>query len=268
MPYRHAHWFLLLVLALAGLAFWPAYLSQAATAPFEFHAHGITATLWLLLLIAQSLTIHRAQRGVHRALGKASLVLFPLFMAGGAGIFLGMARRFVEAPSPFYPMFAARLAWIDVVTVAAFALCYHEALRNRRDVQIHSRYLLATPLFLLPPILGRLSPLLPGLWIAGPEDLWKLGIGFQLGNAVAAAIAFGLAARSGGHGRPFMLAGAAILIGGLCYQTIGGMAWWKAMFAQFAALPSLPLALAAGLAGVAIAMSGWIAGKRVRPANS
>lgn len=262
MPYRHAHWFLLAILPLAGLAFWRNYLSQVSTAPLEFHAHGITATLWLLLLIAQSWTTHRNQRALHRTLGMASLALFPLFMAGGAGIFIGMARRFAEDASPFYALYAPRLAWIDVVTVAAFAFFYHEALRHRFKVHVHSRYLLATVLFLLPPILGRLSPILPGLGISGPQDFWKLGIGFQLANGITIAIALLLAARSGRHGRPWLLAALATLLAALLFQTIGGMAWWRALFVQFAAVPVLPLALAAGLAGAAIGWSGWVKGKR------
>lgn len=262
MPYRHAHWFLLAIFPLAALAFWPGYLATIGNAPLQMHAHGVTASLWLLLLIAQSWTIHGGRNALHRALGASSLVLFPLFLAGGSMIFLGMAQRYVEAPSPFYPMYAPGLAWIDIVSVAAFAWCYYAALRTRRQVQLHARYMLATVLFLLPPILGRLAPILPPLGINGPEDFWKLGIGFQLGNAINAAIAFGLALRSGRHGRPFFLAGAVTVLGGLLFQFLGPIEAWRQLFAQFAGLPPMPLALAAGLAGAGIGYAGWIGGRR------
>jgi hypothetical protein len=203
MPYRHAHWYLLTLFPLAGLAFWPSYLSTISTASMEFHAHGITATLWLMLLVAQSWTVHHRQRQAHRALGLASLALFPLFLIGGAGIFLGMAQRFAEGVSPFHVMYAAKLSWLDVVGVGGFAYFYYQGLRHRRKVHLHARYMLATVVFLLPPILGRLAPVLPPLSVAGPQDFWKLGIGFQLANGLTAAIAFFLAIRSGKHGRPF-----------------------------------------------------------------
>jgi hypothetical protein len=32
MPYRHAHWYLLAVFPLAGLAFWKSYLAQFSAA--------------------------------------------------------------------------------------------------------------------------------------------------------------------------------------------------------------------------------------------
>jgi len=261
MPYRHAHWYLLAIFPLAALAFWPGYLSTIGTAPLQMHAHGITATLWLALLVAQSWLIHSGNTAFHRTLGTASLVLFPLFLAGGSMIFLGMAQRFADPPSPFYTMYAPGLAWIDMISVAAFAWCYYSALRSRRDVQLHARYMLATVIFLLPPILGRLAPILPPLAIHGPADFGKLGTGFQLANAITAAIAFSLALRSGGKGYPFFLAGAATVLGGVFFQFIGPMAAWRHLMVELAPLPPLPLALAAGIAGVGIAAAGWIAGR-------
>lgn len=262
MPYRHAHWALLAIFPLAALAFWPGYLSTIGSAPLQMHAHGVTATLWLMLLVAQSWLIHSGSNALHRTLGAASLVLFPLFLAGGSMIFLGMAQRFADPPSPFYTMYAPGLAWIDILSVAAFAWCYYSALRTRRTVELHARYMLATALFLLPPILGRLAPILPPLSVSGPADFWKLGIGFQLANAITAAIAFSLALRGGQHGHPFFVAGAATLLGGVFFQFVGPMAGWRQLLVAFALVPPLPLALAAGLLGAGIAGAGWIAGSR------
>jgi hypothetical protein len=265
MPYRHAHRYLLAVFALAGLAFWQNYLSQFAAAPLEFHAHGITASLWLTLLTVQSWTIHRDRKELHRQLGLTSLALFPLFLAGGATIFVGMAQRFVGQVAPFYVVYAPRLAWLDVVAVGGFAYCYYQALRQRRKVHPHSRYMLSTVLFLLPPILGRLAPALPPLTPSGPSDFWKLGVGFQIANAIAAVIPFYLAWRGPRHGRPFVEVGMLILIGAVLYQTIGGTAVWRSLFAQAAHIPAPALALAAGVAGMIIGYAGWIGGRRPLP---
>jgi len=260
MPYRQAHWYLLAIFPLAGLAFWQSYLSQITAAPLQMHLHGVTATLWLLLLVAQSWTMHNGHRDLHRRLGLLSLLFFPLFLAGGAGIFLGMAQRYVEADSPFYVLYAPRLALIDIVSVAAFAFFFHEALRYRRQVQLHAGYLLATVILLLPPILGRIAPLPLGLEISGPADFWKLGIGFQAANGVTALLAFAIALWRGRNGLPFVFAGVAVLIAAALYQTLGAASVWQGLFAAMARLPITPLAIAAGLAGGAIAASGWLAG--------
>ena len=259
MPYRHAHWFVLSLFPLSALAFWPSYLSQFTTAPAQFHVHGVTASLWLLLIAAQSWTIHHDRRQLHRSMGLLSLAIFPLFLVGGVGIFIGMAQRFVEG-SPFHAMYAARLAWLDFVGVGAVTYFYYEALRQRRKVHAHSGFLLATTIFLLPPIFGRLMAI--PLGVTGPADFAKLGTGFQIANGLVALFAFWVAARRGRHGRPFWLAGALTLVAALLYQLIGGLAAWERMFALAAGLPALPMTLAAGLAGVAVAYAGWTAGRR------
>jgi hypothetical protein len=261
MPFRHAHWYVLSLFPLAALAFWPNYLSQISTAPPAFHAHGITATLWLLLLTAQSWTIHHDGRAVHRRVGLASLLLFPLFLAGGAGIFIGMAQRYVEAATPFYQMYPARLAWFDVIGVGGVAYFFYQALKWRRKVHVHSGYMLATALFLVPPIIGRLSPLLPGLAINGPADFGKLMIGFQLGNGVTALIALVIGLRSR-HGQPFFIASALHVLGGILFQTVGGWPAWQAFYRHAADIPVAPFGFAAGLMGIAIAWAGWSAGRR------
>ena len=262
MPYRHAHWYLLGLFPLAALAFWTSYLSQVRTAAAEFHMHGITATLWLILLVVQSWTIRQDRRPLHRTIGLASLALFPLFLIGGTGIFFGMAERYVEG-APFQAMYAPRLAWLDFVGVGGFAYCYYEALRQRRKVHLHSGYMLATVIFLLPPILGRLTAI--PLGVRGPEDFARLATGFNAANVLTAAIAFIIAYRRGKYGRPFYIAGILILLSAILFQTIGNMPAWENFYAGVANWPRAPFALAAGLAGVLIAYAGWIAGKRTVP---
>lgn len=264
MPYRNARYWLLALFPLAAFVFWPQYLSRFSSAGMEFHAHGMTATLWLVLLTAQSTTIHRDQRQLHRQLGMLSLVLFPLFLAGGTGIFFGMAQRYVEG-SPFHAMYAPKLAWLDIVGVSAFAYFYYEALRQRRKVHPHSRYMLATVFPLLPPIFGRLFGAIPPLSVRSPADFWKLEYAFQAANLMTAAIALALAVRSGRHGRPFYVATALILLSAFLYQTIGNMAAWEQLYARAADVPWQPFAVAAGLAGMAIGYAGWVGGRRPVP---
>lgn len=265
MPYRHAWLYVLALLPLAALAFWPSYLSQVATAPLQFHAHGVTATLWVLLLAAQSWAIHAHRRSLHRSLGLASLALFPLFLAGGISIFIGMAQRFAAELSPFYTQYAARLAWLDIVAVGGFALFYFEALRQRRTVALHGGYLLATTIFLLGPILGRLFGAVR-FGLAGGPDLALLHGAFQGSNLAVAAIAFFIAWRVRPYGRPFLVSGALTLLMALLFEFVGGAAWWEALYAQVAVLPTLPLALMVAVAGALIGWAGWSAGRRPAPA--
>lgn len=259
MPYRHAHWYLLSLFPLAGLAFWPSYLSQFRTAEAEFHMHGISATLWLILLTLQSWLIQADRRQLHRTMGTLSLILFPLFLIGGVGIFFGMAERYV-AGDPFQAMYAPRLAWLDVVAVGGFAYFFYEAMRQRRKVHPHAGYMLATAIFLLPPIFGRLSAI--PLGVTGPAELPRLEIGFQAANVLIALFAFLVAWRRGKHGRPFWLAGGLILLSSFLFGTIGSSSAWESFYAGVASWPRSPFVLAAGVSGIGIAWAGWVAGRR------
>ena len=93
MPYRHAHFYLLLLFPLAALAFWPNYFSIVRSAPFALHAHGVTAASWIALLAFQSWSIHRRRNALHRATGLAGLALFPFFVAGGLLVIQTMAAK-------------------------------------------------------------------------------------------------------------------------------------------------------------------------------
>lgn len=259
MPYRHAHRYILALFPLALLAFWPNYLSTFRAASWEYHVHGLTASAWLALLAAQSWSIHHGHRAAHRTLGPAVLLLFPLFLAGGAAIFLGMADRFAEG-APFQAMWAPELAWLDFMAVAMVSYFVFLGLKHRRQVRVHSGYMLATSIALLPPIFGRLSGI--PLGIRGPEDFAKLHVGFQGANVLVAGIALLISLRQGKDGKPFALAGLAMLVAAFLFEFPGRSPAWEAFYARFAPLPSLPFVALAGAAGVAIVAAGWIAGRR------
>ncbi|HYD38455.1 MAG TPA: hypothetical protein VEA60_12625 [Allosphingosinicella sp.] len=266
MPYGRAHWYLLALFPLTGFAFWPAYFSKLASAPFAFHLHGATASLWIALLAFQSWSIHRRRNALHRAAGYASFPLFALFVAGGLMVIRTMAVKFGLGTDPFYAAFGARLAAVDAVSSLALPWFFHGALKHRRRVQLHARYMLAPILFLLPPILSRLMPILPPLAIAGPADFPHFGYGLHLANAVAVAAAAWLWLRAPKHGRPFAVAGALIGAQSLLFETLGGTSAWESVVAAVAAVPALTV-LGAGLGIAAGAIwLGWTAGRPPRPA--
>lgn len=262
MPYRHAHWWVLGLFPLAGLAFWPNYISVISSSPLSYHLHGVTASLWLLLLAMQSWSIHHGRRAFHRTNGLVSLALFPLFLAGGASIFVGMAQRYAEGATPFYQLWPPHLAWLDIYAVAGMAFFYFQALKHRRQVGKHASYLLATTIFLLPPVFGRLAPIPLGIDFSLPGAFERLGTAFHLGQIAAACVAFTIAMSARHTGKPFIIAGLLSLLGSLLFEVPGGTDFWKQLYLNVAVVPTIPFAMAAAVAGAAIGWAGWIAGKR------
>lgn len=262
MPFRHAHWWVLLLFLLVGVAFWQNYLSVLATSPIEYHLHGVSASLWLVLLALQSWSIHSGRRAFHRTNGLVSFALFPFFLAGGVLVLVAEAQHFVDQVSPFYRLYPPRLAWIDFVAVGGMAWFYYQALRWRRNPARHGGYMLATAIFLLPPILGRLAPGPLGIDLGTPAGFDELGKAFHAGNIVTAAIALLIGWRARKGGRPFVIAAVLTLVSSLLFEVPGGTRWWFDIFAYFAVLPWGPTAAAAVAAGLAVGWAGWTAGKR------
>lgn len=152
MPfYAHAPIYFSLLLLVAFIGFFPSYFGRLGQASLTQHMHGVTATLWLFLLIGQGWLMRQRKLQLHRAIGKASIVLALLFVVSG----LMMTRAMLTADSPFAKMFGPRLAFIDLASVLFFMFAYGMAIHHRKNVQLHARYMVCTALPLLPPALAR-----------------------------------------------------------------------------------------------------------------
>ena len=265
MPYRSAPYWIVGLLALTLIGFWPGYFSVLGTAPWGFHLHGITATAWLVLLAVQSWSIHRKRVALHRSLGVASLALFPVFLAGGVAVVLSMAAA-TAAGDAFYQVYGARLATMDITSVILLGYLYYKALADRRNVQLHARWLLATPLPLIMPIVGRvISHWTPGLMMHGPQDFHLFAWATRIASVIAIAFTAWLYSTAPRHGRPFLVAGLAIVGQTVLFDTLGFLPAWDATYRAIGGWPVMPLLLATMVAGAAIDWFGWQAG--VRPAR-
>lgn len=217
MPLRRAHYLVLAMVLATVVAFWPTYFAVLRTARTELHLHGVTATAWMLLLALQSWTIHHQRRGAHRIFGIVSLFLFPLFLAGSVAVLLSMARN---TPSdPFYQINGGRLGILDAATPILLMVLFYVALKERRKVQLHARYILATALPLVEPIIERLlGHLAPPFTSFDPAHFAWTVRAAELGGLVAAACLYATATR---YGRPFFIVGMAMVAQAVLVETLG-----------------------------------------------
>lgn len=148
MPYRHAPYYVLVCIAVIVAGFWASYFSVWTSVPWQFHAHGIAASIWVLMVLMQSWTVHKSQLPLHRAVGKSSLLLFPFLIAGLAAIIDATGKGFVTANEPVRVMFGGQFLAGVALAMAAYVTLYYRALKYRRKVWLHSGYMLATPLIL------------------------------------------------------------------------------------------------------------------------
>lgn len=149
--YPRAVFYFLLLLGTALVGFWGTYFTRLSEANGIRHAHAATGFAWVLLLVTQAWLMRKRNFALHRALGRSSLLLAPLFLVTG----LFLVQDMLAHPSPFAQAFGVRLAFIDLTSLAWFAVAYGLALRHRRETPLHARYMASTALLLLPPALVR-----------------------------------------------------------------------------------------------------------------
>ena len=138
--------------ALALIAFWPSYISQPTSyAPYT-HLHAATATLWMLLLIAQSWAIGARKVPLHRLLGKMSYVLGPLLAV--SVVLLAHSRIQGISGEPY--ALQTYILYLQLSLALLFALSYGLAIWNRRSVARHSRFMVCTALTLVDPVMIRI----------------------------------------------------------------------------------------------------------------
>jgi hypothetical protein len=264
MPFRKAHYVMLLLVPMVALAFWPGYFGQLRDAPFALHAHGIAAILWLGLVWLQAWSTSRERLALHRTTGLALFVLVPVFVAGGLLAMQGVVALAIARSDPFHITYGPRLMLADAMSTCAFLGLVAAALIHRRKVWTHGGAMLATAVLVLPPIVGRL-PILPH----GPFlGLAHTTAALELGQMSGVVLGLALAWRYPRAARPFAFAGLTILVESLCFETFGRTAAWERIVFHLVEVPAVLLASVGLVAGALTVWLAWRAGKApVRPAT-
>jgi hypothetical protein len=263
MPYRHAHYYVLVVIAVIVAGFWPSYFAAWGSVPWQFHAHGVAASIWVAMVAAQSWTAHHGQLPLHRAVGKSSLLLFPFLIGGLAAIIDVTAKGFVAGDGPVRMMFGGSFLIGLALAIVAYVTVYYRALKYRRKVWIHSGYMLTTPLILFESPFSRLlNAFMPGLAIRGLEDLHLLMPSILWAMAVELAVVAAIWLRYREKANPFLVAGGFIVAQMLTMGLMAGSPLLNALLTTIGQLPSAAVVLAGFAVGALTSWAGWQAGKR------
>lgn len=260
MPYRQAWLWLIGLVVATVIAFWPGYFSVLGSSPPAFHLHGITASLWMLLMIAQSWAVHNRRVALHRTLGLATFAAVPLFVMGGLAVIQTMAQETV-AGEPFGQLYGARLGTFDLLSTIGFCWLVYLALQNRRKVQLHARYMLATALLLIPPVMVRITDrYVPGLAMHGPQDFGLFAVNLRVSAVVMIALAGWLYLADRRHGLAWLIVGGITAAQAVIFDTLSLTAAWRGIFAAIAGVPTMLLLSSGLVAGLAVVWAGWRSG--------
>jgi uncharacterized membrane protein YozB (DUF420 family) len=217
------------LLLLALITFWPTYVSLPPSANNLYtHFHAMVATLWVLLLIAQPMLLRAGRMRTHRALGKVSWVLAPVFLI--AVVLLASSRiKGLEGSAYDTQTF---ILWLQISLSCVFALSYALAMAWRKSMVHHARFMICTGLTLIDPVVIRLL-----FWIDNTPDWNYWWLTFGLTDLVLVGLIW--IERNASRGRGVFPAMLAVFVLAQIPALLGltGQAWWQGFARWFAGLP-------------------------------
>ena len=264
MPYPHARYYMFAVIAVVIAGFWPSYFSVWTKVPWQFHAHGVAASIWVTIVTAQCWTAHsKKQLELHRMIGKASLFLFPFLIAGLCGIIDYTGKGYVKADDPLRMMFGVSFLVALGVAVAAYVTVYYRALKYRRKVWVHAGYMLSTPLILFESPFSRImSMVIPAFAINGPADAGHLLPSIEWAMAIELAIIALIWLRYREKANPFLVTAAFIVVEMLALGLLKDWAPARTLLLAIGHAPSAAVVGTGFTIGALTSWAGWQAGKR------
>lgn len=159
-PFQKLHFWLLIPFLITLLGF-RSYWMDFSAAPLRWHLHGISATLWYIILIIQPWLYHNQPIQVHRKVGMFGLLIVGFVAASAMGVIRGNLTQPME--SPLYEV-RYSLSVLDMIFVAGFLLSVIAAIWNSKNTKVHARWMISTVFWVLSPATTRLSFLPLGMY--------------------------------------------------------------------------------------------------------
>lgn len=221
--YSRAYLYFGIAFLIMLFGFLPSYFLKLGETSAAHHFHGITASLWMLLLVVQPLLYSRNKMRWHRMLGRTSFILVPLLIIGGLYMVHVMMNK-----GNYPPLVPYQLGFIDFSTLGMFALFYILAIKNISNTQYHARYMACT-------IFGPLIPAVTRLlfWIPGVDSF---SISLNLSYFIVEVILVLLILDDKRRGKirlPYPLMLGLLAVQHLIMNYIGEWGWWQEIMNRY-----------------------------------
>lgn len=223
--YKNAYLYFLIAFLVTIAGFFPSYFNRLTEMGAAHHFHGITATLWMLILVIQPLLYRYDKIETHRWIGRSTVFLVPLIIIGG----LIMVHMMVN--NERYGAMAYQLGFIDFFVLSQFLLFYVLALKNVRNTQYHARYMVCTIFGPIIPALTRLLFNVP--WIDTFSK--SLHISYLLVEIVLVLLILD-DRRRGKIRLPYLLALGLMVIQHITMHYAANWEWWRELMDLFGSL--------------------------------
>ena len=159
--YKNTGYFILILVAFVIFGFYKQYF--ALFPHFDdninalVHVHASALLIWVGLLIIQPFLIRYSRFKIHRILGKFSYFLVPIIIVTSVGVINKQYHEGIE--QKMTSIESLKSLYIPFIEIVLFAIFYLLAIRNKRKVAFHMRYMICTSVILIIPSLTRVAVL-------------------------------------------------------------------------------------------------------------
>jgi hypothetical protein len=258
MPYRHAKYFVGFVLFVIIVGFWDSYFVPIAEVPTAFHVHAFTAVAWVVLLLFQDWSIRSRRKNLHKIGGMLSLFLFPFLIVGFVMIINVSAAGYVANENPVAGFLGPSFGLSMMIAILAYLTLFYLALKNRRDVRLHSGYMLTTPLILFESPFSRVMPAyFPFMVFTGSDFPQSVLDSIVIAIGLSIVFALVLYLRDRKSGVPFLVAAGFLFAESVCMYVGTNIEWVRQGFEAYARIPTALTLLVGFLLGASVSWLGW-----------
>jgi hypothetical protein len=195
--YKKTGYFFLIIIPLVVIGFYPTYFGLYPEfnekIDFLMHGHFFMSALWIVVLIAQPFLILNKKYQWHRLLGRATYVIFPIWVLS----FIPMINNVIQKGVYKNLVF-------PVGIMVLLIILYVLAIKNRKTTATHMRYMIASAVVLIDPTIGRLT------FNILKDDLIGMPITFLIMNLVLAGLIW-MDKKNGKDYQPYLVALACFL---------------------------------------------------------
>lgn len=224
--FPNVHLWMILPLLIATTGFYFTYWSVFADVPFHQHLHGLSATLWFVLLVLQPLLQKHNNRVLHRKIGFIGLFL--------AGAVVFSALQVVQnnlINDALQPVLRYGLTWGDFLFLLGFSHAVLMAMWRSKSKAVHARYMIASAIWALLPALSRLIYFPIMIAYGYPPPLRFLTVVYLSVGLILATVGIMMAIDYRRESRiyaGYSLVAGGILLFGVSVDYMGRAPWWIA----------------------------------------
>lgn len=226
--YRHLHLWLGLGLLIALIGFTPTYFMRLGEATWFQHLHGISATLWMAILVLQPWLATRGKLQRHRRFGIVALVLAGMVVASGLAVLPFNIENAVGGDtSPLAPpAFLYGISFVDLLTISGFLLAVLMATLSIRAIDDHVIWMASTVFWVMIPALARMIAFALILTI-GFDDWSLLDVVFWTAFPILAVLLYLMYRLKRAH--PALVLAAIGNATALVVEPLGNSSTWRAI---------------------------------------